>query len=71
MDDLKVIGDDIYFGPFKLGSKPPGMPPTQWDDVVAFIREMQETPLEGLLWNAKADAYAEGKRDGYNEARRE
>ena len=32
MDTIDIVGDEIWFGPWKLGRKPDAMPATQWDE---------------------------------------
>ena len=33
MNELRVIGDEIYFNSYRLGARPASMPASQWDGV--------------------------------------
>ena len=44
--NLEIFGDEIWFGPWKLGRKPDAMPATQWDDCCADIDAADAEKIE-------------------------
>ena len=62
MDDIDVVGEEIWFRHYKLGARPPGMCATQWDQAVRAITcpepdpELLEAEYErGRDWAAGSD----------------
>ena len=64
MDDVTVIGDDLYFNAYKIGAKPPRMSATEWHHVVEFLRSLSGEDNDQVYENGYDDGQRGNHRDG-------
>ena len=69
MDNIEVVGEEIWFRHYKLGARPPGMCATQWDQAVWAITcpepdpELLEAEYErGRDWGVESIMNADSRQ---------
>ena len=66
--EIKIIGEEIWYGAYRLGARPIGMPATQWDGATYLMTpEMSPEEIEKAL----SDEYDRGRSDAREECRGE